>query len=1231
MRNLFLSLLLSMSTLFGATLVVDNDPEFVCDIGFIICISGHYEDCTGHSDFYSTVNDALNDASNSDTIEICPGTYNESNLQINKNLHIQSTQTTSIDDVIVEDNKNKPIFTIIGWRDGVHFENFTIKQKKKKKNAITIEKGTNFQFKDLKIESKGRGVEVSSNGAFQNSLFENITITSKNEGITLGKPEKVSLLDMNVSSEKSIALDFGKPTGKIEISTNNKNYNIFQAKKIVINIGNENQEYIIEHTNITSSDNDGINIKKASKITIYDTNISAVNSGGIWIKNISNDLNITKVYINSSNENLYVEKANNIYIYDSIFENGEYGIYIKDASNKGYIKNNLIKDESTKGLYLLSSKKWRSFEVINNCFESGSGKNIESKDKNGIFDDGSSGNYWDDWSGSGDYEVPIIPKYDHHPLSDCSLENPPATAAPKIDYRMDECSWDGTTDEVKDSSGNGYDATAKNNATTESNSTAEGGICYVGAFDGSDDYIQNSDLYNYLKTTASLAFWIKTTQTGDDTGWRAPGITGVEQSGGGDDVFWGWIDSSGHIGISKGNSYNNSKSDTVINDDSWHHIVLTRDSQSGDVKIYIDGNLDKAGDSETGDVGTSFSSLGRIENTDSNKEPKYFNGLVDEVKVYDTVLTLSDVQNIYNNENSGKNYDGTERSCNNCNGGNDDKNYKFDAWDTWRSIDDRNISTKIVSDTFDLTIASLNEDGTDYQEFNGTVCATADNNTSKAFFDEQNTTTLSFLVSKAKKDIKLVLSWKKDVNDDCPLTDEDNSTSSTDNFAVRPEYYMIDTNTTQLYAGEDFTIYYKALDSNDENSSDYNSSSGFILDANKTLEGCGDVTFATPTFSDGGNTTIENFDTIGDINLTIKDSNDSNSWAAVDMDDTNDSQRLIESKSIIMTLKPYDINITALHLVKSTEKDWLYMAKDINDMNITLKPTIGVFSKNGVKLKEYNVTCYAEDVNVTFYYDVNRSDDLNLTLDGNLTSLDNSITDINKTLQISQKLFVEGEANSSYSFGIDRVYESEKNVTTVMLQELNITTDTSAKYENGLSSEDNTTFYYAKLYPQDLSTAKTSDTTTAKVLIYNTTQVSTYKEELLHWYIYTPHQESDGNITKLVSSSSTSKTLNDTDGISASSSYEDDGNFAISVDNANEKESTYFIHLDTQNYLWHVPKGFGKDYNESVGSSCSEHPCFEYKYGTNNTEDSGVMSGETNGVSFELNTSKNSRGVRLYR
>jgi hypothetical protein len=212
---------------------------------------------------------------------------------------------------------------------------------------------------------------------------------------------------------------------------------------------------------------------------------------------------------------------------------------------------------------------------------------------------------------------------------------------PVFEFRMDEQSWSGNNGDVVDSSSNSNNGSPRNGLNT----TSDGHLCYAGSFDGVDDYIQSNEVYDVLKGTASLSVWIKTTQVGDDTGWRAPGIAGVEQAGGSDDIFWGWLDGSGRIGISVANDFS-TKSTVSINDGVFHHVVLTRDATNGIYQIFIDGVLNNSGSIDTGIIGNTFSGIGVIEDTGGT--PEYFQGILDELKVYNSVLDAGQVTSLYN-------------------------------------------------------------------------------------------------------------------------------------------------------------------------------------------------------------------------------------------------------------------------------------------------------------------------------------------------------------------------------------------------------------------------------------------------------------------------------------------------------------------------------------------------------------------------------------------------------
>ena len=150
-----------------------------------------------------------------------------------------------------------------------------------------------------------------------------------------------------------------------------------------------------------------------------------------------------------------------------------------------------------------------------------------------------------------------------------------------------------------------------------------------------------------LRTTASLSCWIITTQIGNDTFYEAPGITGIEEAGAGDDIFWGWIDNNAgvsHAGMQKGDNPT-TKSTSQVNDGQLHHLLLTWSAATGAVQVFFDGVLEGSTTSGTGDVTNTFNELAVI--ADTGGSPIWLSATLHDVRVYNRILGLAEAQAIY--------------------------------------------------------------------------------------------------------------------------------------------------------------------------------------------------------------------------------------------------------------------------------------------------------------------------------------------------------------------------------------------------------------------------------------------------------------------------------------------------------------------------------------------------------------------------------------------------------
>lgn len=90
----------------------------------------------------------------------------------------------------------------------------------------------------------------------------------------------------------------------------------------------------------------------------------------------------------------------------------------------------------------------------------------------------------------------------------------PATVSPSAYWHFDQRSWSGTSGEVVDSGGSGYNGVAANSATTADVSPAlsgSPGTCYYGAFNGSNQYVEMPASLPHVGNEFTVTAWIRPT------------------------------------------------------------------------------------------------------------------------------------------------------------------------------------------------------------------------------------------------------------------------------------------------------------------------------------------------------------------------------------------------------------------------------------------------------------------------------------------------------------------------------------------------------------------------------------------------------------------------------------------------------------------------------------------------------------------------------------------------
>lgn len=209
-------------------------------------------------------------------------------------------------------------------------------------------------------------------------------------------------------------------------------------------------------------------------------------------------------------------------------------------------------------------------------------------------------------------------------------------------WKMDEASWSnncvGTP--VTDSSGNGNNGNACP-ATNAGPTTAAGKFSNAGNFDGTNDYVD-------LGTSSSLAVATNFT-VGAWVNW-ASGATGpdtIYSAGSTDTQYWSVaINASSklefRVDLISSATY---ISTNTISQNTWHHIVVTKQGDdTNNVKFYIDGVLDA-----TASAGSLVMPMGtRGIGTRMEGPTEYFQGGIDDLRIYNRALSPSEISGLYN-------------------------------------------------------------------------------------------------------------------------------------------------------------------------------------------------------------------------------------------------------------------------------------------------------------------------------------------------------------------------------------------------------------------------------------------------------------------------------------------------------------------------------------------------------------------------------------------------------
>lgn len=284
-----------------------------CEAGKILYVGGI------ETENYSSIQAAINNASEGDTIFVFPGIYNKS-IVINKTINLVGENKNS---TILDVNESEYCAILIQAR-GVNISGFTIQNSTIGIYIVGYEnESNNITITNNNITNNVGGIYLS-NLSSNNLISRNIITKNTGEGIRLFGSFNNKINENIITENGGFGIALWESSQYNFISENTILNNI---KGIALRRWSDNN--IISENNITKNSNTGIYLTYSFKNNVSKNNIEN-NSFGIYLEDSSKNT-ISANYVTGNRYGIYLyDSSNNTIFSDNIFSDNNEDI--KDGS-----------------------------------------------------------------------------------------------------------------------------------------------------------------------------------------------------------------------------------------------------------------------------------------------------------------------------------------------------------------------------------------------------------------------------------------------------------------------------------------------------------------------------------------------------------------------------------------------------------------------------------------------------------------------------------------------------------------------------------------------------------------------------------------------------------------------------------------------------------------------------------------------------------------------------------